>query len=123
METTATMTTQEVANRLVTLCREGNWKQAQEELFANDARSIEFENPHWPEAKGLEAIKAKGEQWESNVAEYHGVTVSDPIVAGNCITLTMGMDFTDKSGQRMSFEEVCVYRVKDGKITMELFIS
>ena len=35
------MTTQEVANRLVELCRIGQIDQAQAELFADDATSIE----------------------------------------------------------------------------------
>ena len=35
------MTTKEVADRLVSLCREGKIEDAQNELFANDAVSIE----------------------------------------------------------------------------------
>ncbi len=37
------MTTQEIANRLVELCRQGDFKTAQEELLAEDAMSIEQE--------------------------------------------------------------------------------
>ena len=35
------MTTAEIAKRLTELCRQAKWEQAQKELFANDAVSIE----------------------------------------------------------------------------------
>ena len=38
------MTTQEVANRLVELCRQGQIEAAQTELYANDCSSLEPEN-------------------------------------------------------------------------------
>ena len=52
------MTTQEIANRLVALCREQKWEQAHKELYAADAMSIE---PHAQpgmskETKGLAGI-------------------------------------------------------------------
>lgn len=37
----ATTTTQQVANRLVELCRKGDFQTAQNELFDTNARSIE----------------------------------------------------------------------------------
>ena len=37
----AVMTTQEVANRLSQLFKENKWMEAQEELFSDDAKSIE----------------------------------------------------------------------------------
>jgi ketosteroid isomerase-like protein len=33
----------------------------------------------------------------------------------------MGMDVTMKGGQRMKMDEVCVFKVKDGKIVSEEF--
>ena len=41
--TTATRTTQEVADRLVTLCRKGEFENAIKELYAPDVVSIEPE--------------------------------------------------------------------------------
>ena len=43
------MTTQQIANRLVELCRKGDWKTVQNELFAKDAVSIE--QLHHPDSK------------------------------------------------------------------------
>ena len=37
------MNTEQVAKRLVELCREGKYEQAQQELYGEDAASIEME--------------------------------------------------------------------------------
>ena len=117
------MTTQEVANRLVELCRKGEFENAQNELFAEDAVSIEpapspaFEK----ETKGIEAIKAKGEKWNSMVEKMNGVTLSDALVGTNSFALTMRLDVVMKERGPMDMTELCVYQVKDGKITSEQF--
>ena len=116
------MTTQEVANRLAELFKENKWQQAQEELFAENAVSIE--PPHsqgLQTVEGLAAIKKKGQDFGSMVEEMHGGWVSDLLVGGNYITCAMGMDVTMKGAGRMNMAEVCVYEVKDGKIVKEQF--
>ena len=115
------MTTQEIAERLVALCRQGNWEQAQQELYHQDAASIEPEGTPWGNVTGMEAIKAKGEQWQQSVEEFHGNEVSDPLVAGNFISVKMSSDITMKGMGRMKFDELCLYEVKDGKIIKEQF--
>lgn len=117
------MTTQEIANRLVELCRKGDFGTAQAELFANDAVSIEaFETPDFEkETKGLQAIKEKLEKWMSMVQEMHGANFSDPVIAGNSFAVAMNMDVTMKEGGRMNMDELCVYQVKDDKIISEQF--
>ena len=116
------MTTQEIANRLVELCRTGDWQKAFEELYSPEAVSIEMPGGPWPErSEGMEAIGAKGQQFESMVEEMHGVEVSDPIVAGDHFACTMTMDITMKGMPRSKNAEVCVYTVEDGKIVSEQF--
>ncbi len=117
------MTTQEVAKRLVELCKKGDFETAQTELFSKDAVSEEPEasSDFDKETKGLEAIKQKGEKWKSMVTEMRGITVSDPVVAGNSFACTMKMDVTMKEGGDMDMTELCVYTVKDGKIVKEEF--
>jgi len=116
------MTTQEVANRLVELCRMGQFEQAQKELYAADAISLEAEPSPMPRVEGLEAIIQKGQVFQSMVEAFHGITVSDPIIAGNIFSVTMAMDAQMKGKDRGMMHEVAVYKVKDGKITMEQFI-
>ena len=116
------MTTQEVANKLVELCRQGKVDAVQAELFADNAQSIESNENFGPKITvGLDAIKAKSVAFQSMVEEFHGATISDPIVTGNCFALTWVFDATMKGKGRMTLAEVCVYKVENGKITLEQF--
>jgi hypothetical protein len=51
----------------------------------------------------------------------HGGWVSEILVAGNYLTCAMGMEVTMKGVGRINMDEVCVYKVKDGKIISEQF--
>jgi hypothetical protein len=118
----AVMTTKEVADRLSQLFKEYKWKEAYDELFSQNAVSIE--PPHsqgLQTVEGLDNIRKKGEQFNEMVEEMHGGWVGEPIVGGNYISVAMGMDVTMKGAGRMKMEEICVYEVKDGKIVKEQF--
>ncbi len=117
------MTTNQIAERLVELCRQGQFETAQKELFANDAVSIEpYATPAFEkETKGLDDILEKAEKWNSMVEEMHSLTVSDPLVASNSFACTMRMDVTMKEGGHMDMTELCVYNVKEDKIVSEEF--
>lgn len=116
------MTTQEIANRLVELCRKGNYEAAQKELFSPNAESVEP-----PQAQGLQTVKGlnaiieKGHQWQSMVETVHGGSVSEPVVAGNRFSIALTADVTMKGTGRTNMEEIAVYDVKDGKIVKEQF--
>ena len=117
------MSTNEIATRLVELCRKGDFETAQKELFTKDAVSIE---PHSTpafakETKGLDAILEKGKKWNEMVQEVHSMTFSDPVVAANSFACTMRMNITMKERGQMDMTELCVYQVKDGKIVAEEF--
>lgn len=118
----AVMTTQEVANRFSELAKENKWPEIQEELYADDAVSIE--PPHaqgLQNAKGLDAIKKKGEDFNNMIEEMHDGYCSEPVVAGNHFSVGMGMNATMKGAGRMQMDEIAVYEVKDGKIVKEQF--
>jgi hypothetical protein len=117
------MTVPQIAHRLAQLCNQGDFEQAQKELFADDAVSIEMQDsPGFPkETKGLDAIIEKGKNFASMVEEVHGCDASDPLVSGNVIALTLNMDVTMKGQPRSTLSELCVYKVKDGKIISEQF--
>jgi ketosteroid isomerase-like protein len=118
----AVMTTQEVADHLYELLNGGKWDQAQEELFADNAVSIEPQHVQGlPSVTGLDAIKKKGQMWQEMVEETHGGYVSKPLVAGNHFAVGMGMDVTMKGKGRSKMDEIAVYEVKDGKIVKEQF--
>jgi len=118
------MSTQQVANRLVELCRAGKYEEAQEELYAEDAVSIEMEGlppGALGNAHGLDAIHEKGRKWQESIETIHGGSVGDPVVAGDWFSLAMSIDATYKGMGRMNMQEICVYQVRDGKIAHEQF--
>src|SRR4030095_16521449 len=97
----AVMTTQDVANRLNELFKENKWMEAQQELFSEDAESIEPE--HSP---GLKTVK--GKEFNNMVEEMHGGYSSEPIVAGNYIAVAMGIDATYKGMGRQKMDEIAL---------------
>ena len=118
------MNTEQIAKRLVELCRKGEYEQAQRELYTKDAVSIEM--PGLPagalgDAKGLEAIYEKGRKWAAGVEAVHASNASDPIVAGSWFSVAFSMDMTFKGRGRVQMEEIGVYHVRDGKVDREQF--
>jgi hypothetical protein len=118
------MTTKEIAAKLKELCDRGDFKGALNELFSADAVSIEPEagGGFEKETKGLPAIHKKGEQWTAMVEAFHGITISEPLIAGNSFALAMSIDATMKGRPRGTMNELCIYKVKDGKIISEEFV-
>ncbi len=118
------MNTEAVAKRLVELCRQGKYEQAQDELYADDAVSVEMEGlppDSLGNVKGMDAIREKGRRFNESIETVHGGSVGDPIVAGKWFSLVMSMDATFKGRGRIEMNEICVYQVRDGKIVHEQF--
>ena len=118
------MNTEQVAERLVELCRQGKYTQAHEELFAQDAVNIEMEGmPEGPMggAQGLDAIMQKGRAFEEMLEAVHSSEVSEPAIAGDWFSVAAVMDATMQGRGRVTMREVCVYHVRDGKIDREQF--
>jgi len=117
------MTTQEIAKRYVALCQQGKNDACLEELYAKNAVSVEAAPPPGGDrtAKGLDAIKAKGKDWqESHVV--HKAEVAGPFPNENRFAVRFLYDVTDKpSGKRMTMDEVGLFTIENGKITREEF--
>ena len=118
------MTTQQVADRFYDLAKENKWAEIQNELYADNAVSIEPPQAAaqgLQNASGLDAIKKKGDAFNNMVEDMHGGYCSEPVVAGSFFSVAMGMDVTMKGAGRMNMDEIAVYEVKDGKIVKEQF--
>ncbi len=115
------MNTNEVAKRFYELAQQGQFDQIQNELFSNDAVSLEPEGAALQTAKGLDKIREKGKQFNEGVEEMHGGYCGEPQIAGDYFSCTMGMDVTMKGMGRMKMDEIAVYEVKNGKIVKEQF--
>ena len=115
------MTTQQVAERLVALCREGKIAEAGAELYSDDIVSIEPEHGMVKSASGKKAVEEKGRQMAMAIEQRHEGSFSDPVVGGNYFAISMMLDATFKGAGRMKLEEICIYQVKDGKVVKEQF--
>ena len=117
------MTTQQIADRLVELCRKGDFETAQKELYDENVISIEpvetesFEK----ETRGLAAIITKGKKFYNMIETVYAITVSDPIVASQAIAFVLSMDLKMKEKDRINMAELCVYETRDGKVISEQF--
>jgi hypothetical protein len=109
------MTTQEVAEKLVKFCREGDYDSAYG-LYAEDAISMEMEGVPGHISKGRDQIISDYQKWAENVQEMHGGEVGDPLVAGNHFVVPMTYDITFKDRGREQMEELCMYQVENGQI-------
>ncbi|SKA29168.1 hypothetical protein SAMN04488128_10377 [Chitinophaga eiseniae] len=117
------MTVAQIASRLAEYCRNQEFSLAQQELYADEAVSIEpadvpgFEK----ETKGKEALREKDRKFNAMVESRHGTTVSEPLIAGNAFSFVLTMDIKLKGGDRQTVTELCVFTVKNGKIVSEQF--
>jgi ketosteroid isomerase-like protein len=117
------MKTMEIARKLMELCAQGKNMEALNTLFAQDAVSVEAGAPPsmQREAKGLAAIKAKGEWWIAN-HEVHSAAMTGPWPHDDRFIVGFQYDITNKpSGNRMKMNEVGLFTVKNGKIVREEF--
>lgn len=113
------MTTQDIAEDFVRLCKAGELDAAGTIYWSPDVVSIEPGAA--PPAHGIDAVKAKGEWWYAN-HEIHGVDVVGPFVNGDQFIVRFKMDVTPKaSGERMQMDEDGLYTLRDGKIVEERF--
>ena len=118
------MTTLDVAQEYVALCKQGKNQECLDKLFANDAVSIEALSPPSGEdrtASGLDAIRAKGKSWgEANTV--HKAEVAGPYPNEDRFAVRFSFDITNKpSGKRMTMDEIGLFTVKNDKITREEF--
>jgi hypothetical protein len=112
-------TVPEIANRLASLCNELKFVDAYTELFADDAVSIDPNNKNEP-ITGLHNLIEYENQFLARV-EIHSINVSEAIFAGSYFSLVFSMNFTVKGVGDKQVEEICVYKVENGKIVSQQF--
>jgi hypothetical protein len=107
------MTTQEIANRLIKICRNGDFLKAEEELYAEEVVHIEANGE---EFKGLENVLLKEKQFLSKLNKSPLIKISEPLVAGDFFTVRMYLEFDHKELGERIVDEIVVYKVGNGKI-------
>ena len=115
-----TMTTiNEIAARLTSLCEEFKFIDAYSELFSEHAVSIDPIYKNEP-LTGLPGLLERERQFLS-ANEITDIKISEPLFAGNYFTVTLSMHFNSKGGESRRVEELCVYKVENGKIVSQQF--
>ncbi len=107
------MTTREIADRLVTLCRAGKYRDAITELYTPDVTQAENGQAI---PGGRDALVAACKGWEESRI-VHGTEVLAVHVAPDSFVVEMRHDVTPQATkQRNQWSEAAVYRVRGGKI-------
>ena len=89
------LTTQEVAARFDELARQEKWFEIQDELFADNVRSIDPPNsPYFGYAEGKGPVPKKGEDWVKRIEAVHGTNTTRPVVGGNHFAVGREVDIT-----------------------------
>jgi len=119
---TITLTTKEVAARFNELAKQEKWFEIQDELFADDVRSIDPpHSPYFGYAEGKSNVRKKGEEWVKRIEAAHKRYTTEPVVGGNHFAVGREVDITVNGIGRIQINEVMLYEVKDGKIISEQF--
>ncbi len=123
METGKThLTTQEVAKRFNELARQEKWFDIQDELFADQVRSVEpSSSVYLPNVEGKTAVRKKGEDWVKRVEAVHRANTTAPVVAGNHFVVGRELDITVQGMGRIQIDQLMLYEVKEGRIVLEQF--
>ena len=113
-----------VAKRYVAMCNSDEERQVLEELYADDAQSVEAlaMGENGAVADGKAAIQAK-QDWWWGAHEVHSSKVTGPFFHGeDQFGVIFEADITTKeTGERTTMKELGVLTVKDGKIVREAY--
>ncbi|HVS92558.1 MAG TPA: SnoaL-like domain-containing protein [Mucilaginibacter sp.] len=113
-------TVPQIAARLVELCRKKKFVEAYQELYGEEAESIDPLYANQPLSKGLINLIEREKQFLGK-AQINNITVSEPMISGSYFAITIGMEFIHEDRGYINTGELCVYHVKDGKIVRQHF--
>jgi hypothetical protein len=116
------MTIQQVAARFDELAQKELWFEIQDELFADQVKSIEpAHSAYLGYAEGKAAVRQKGMDWVAKVTAAHQLSTTAPTVAANHFSVGRVVDITVEGIGRVKFDQIMLYEVRDGRIISEQF--
>lgn len=116
------MTTREVAARFSELAQQERWFEIQDEFFADNVKSIEPpHSPYFKNEEGKAVVRKKGEDFVKRIEAVHSKYTSEPIISGNHFAVVRDVDITVRGHGRIQINQIMIYEVKDGQITLEQF--
>jgi hypothetical protein len=116
------MTTLEIANKIVENCTNGKFSENYKNFYAEDAIAYEPEGNAFQlerELKGHKKIVSRANAFHAIIEKLLSRTVSAPLVAGDYFTFRLCQEFELKNIGYFKLDELCLFQVKDGKITKE----
>ncbi len=118
-------TTLAIGKKLVEYCQQNNTAACLNELYAEDAVSVEamaMPGADSAETAGLEGIRGKHAWWDANF-KVHSASVDGPFPHGDDrFGVIFEMDAENvENGERSAMKELAIYSVADGKIVREEF--
>jgi len=117
------LTTQEIADRFNELAQQEKWFEIQDELFADNVKSIDPPtSPYFGYAEGKTSVRKKGEDFVKQITALHHAHTTAPVTAGNRFAVGREMDVTATGYGRIQINEIMIYEVKDGQIISEQFV-
>lgn len=105
-----------IANKLVMLLRDKDFKKAQLELFSNTLLCYESTAKKSQEYISLPDILQKETLFLSKILSWQKLEISDPIITRSHFCIRMIIELTFKSNKTFKLDELIVYEVKKGKI-------
>jgi hypothetical protein len=113
-------TIKQIADRLISLCREQKFVEAYKELYGEEAESIDPMYSLMPPARGLITLIEREKQFLAK-ATIHEIKISEPLISGKYFAIHIHMDFNVEDRGRKIVDELAVYHVKGGKIVRQQF--
>jgi hypothetical protein len=107
-----------VADRLIELCKEGAFVQAQQELYHTDIVRVE---PDGTRTTGAVYMLEQEQRFLASLERIYNISYTEPLVAGKYFSVVLKMEIDMKQRGDVTLEEVCVYKVDAGKIVFEQF--
>lgn len=117
------MSTKQIAQQYVALCREGKNAEIIDKLFSEDVVSVEAAAPPGGErtAKGRAALHGKSKWWTDNHT-VHKAEINGPFPHDDRFAVRFLYDITHKpSSRRFTMEEVGIFTVQNEQIVREEF--
>ena len=108
-----------ISDRLIYLLKNKEFVKALTELFSEDVVSIDPLNPAPGGIKGLGVLIERERDFLTKVSILN-LDISEAIHAGNYFSISLFMNFI-MNGRKMILDELCIYKVCEGKIISQQF--
>ena len=106
----------------MSLAQQEKWFEIQDELFADNVKSIEpVTSKHLPNAEGKADVREKGMNWVKRIEVFYGGRTTRPVVGGNYFCVGRQADIEVQGLGRIQVDQIMLYQVEEGQIVLEQF--